>query len=511
MNYSKLSLVNKYKFLADLKIDSEPMLKLANSLKRIELGSKEALFTPLGKEHKPLDILNDWNVIFNKNSSIINKELMEIETSERGKYGPRSISLPWLERKMSVYNYFEGSDLTDLTINCEPQFSKDKSKLRPVSYEKALSFIRKSTSSGLPFITSKGLALDMSRKDIVRYLDRLDPALMGTRTQEMGKTRTFWIVALADILFEMRFYQPLLEYQKKQSWRAALRGPEMVDQVISDMLLNNSDRDVTYISSDFVQFDATAKENSHKLAFKYFKSLYQSSYHDDIDKIQNRFSRMGLVTPDGIREGSHGIPSGSVFTNEVGSTVQMLIARQSKVVFLENLQCQGDDGVYMVNRGNVDTLKSTFTTNGLVLSGSDKFKVSSTSINYLRKYYSYDYDINGKIGGIYSVYRALNRLVHPERWINFEDFKILGKDYYSIRAISILENCKHHPLFEELVKFILSLDKYKLEYSEIGIKQYVQMLKDASGTSEIIKNQYGDEITGINNFETVKLIKRLVR
>lgn len=511
MKQSKSSLVNKYKFLADLNIDSEQMIKLANSLKRIELGSKEALFTPMGKEHKPSDILNDWNVIFNRNSGVINEGLMEIELSERGKYGPRSIALPWLERKLSVYNYFEGSDLTDLTLNCEPQYSRDKHKLRPVSLEKALSLIRKSTSSGLPFITSKGLVLEETVRNLERYLERLDPALVGTRTQELGKTRTFWIVALADILFEMRYYKPLLEYQKRQSWRSALTGPDMVDQAISDMMLNNTDRDVVFVSSDFVQFDATAKENFHKMVFKYFKNLYQSTAHPALDRIQYKFSNMGLVTPDGIKEGKHGIPSGSVFTNEVGSTGQMLIARQSEVVFLENMQCQGDDGVYMVKRDNVDTLTSTFTKNGLVLSGKDKFKVKSNEVNYLRKYFSLDYDVNGKIGGIYSVYRALNRLVHPERWINFEDFKILGKDYYSIRAISILENCKHHPLFEEFVKYIVSLDKYNLNYSEIGLKQYIQMLNESKGTSEIIVNQYGDELAGINNFETVKLIKRLVR
>lgn len=508
---SKSSLVNKYSFLSDLNIDSAAMLKLANSLKRIELGSTEALLTPIGKEHKPTEVLSSWDVIFKRNSSLINKPLMEIELSEREKYGPRSIALPWLERKLSVYNYFEGSDLTDLTLNCEPQYSKTKHTLRPVSYEKALSFLKPSTSSGLPFILSKGLVKDITYKDILSFLKRQDNALMGTRTQELGKTRTFWIVALADILSEMRYYQPLLEFQRKQSWRAALTGPDMVDQAVSNMMLNNNERDVVFFSSDFVQFDATAKENSHKCAFKYFKNLYQKSEHANLDIIQKRFSTMGLVTPDGILKGSHGIPSGSVFTNEVGSTIQMLIARQSKAVFLENMQCQGDDGVYLVKRSNVDILKNTFTNNGLVLSGGKKLSIEESYCMYLRKLYSYDYDVNGKIGGIYSVYRALNRIIHPERWINFEDYKILGKDYYSIRTISILENCKHHPLFEELVKFVLSLDKYKLQYSEIGIKQYVQMLNDASGTSDTIKNQYGEELSGISKFETVKLIRRLMR
>lgn len=509
---SKSTLVSKYSFIANLNIDSAASVKLASSLKRIELGSNDALLTPLGMSNKPSDLLAEWDLIFKANSASINKELMEIEESERGKFGPRSIALPWKERKQSVLHYFEGSDDTDPMLNCDLQNSKDKHTLRPVSLEKALRFIKKSTSSGLPFITSKGLVLEDTVNNLSKYLERLDPALMGTRTQELGKTRTFWIVSLANILNEIRYYLPILEFQKKQWWRSALAGPDMVDQAITNMMLDEdqNNRGIVYVSSDFQRFDTTAKLKAHKAAFKYFKNLYQPKEHSKLDDIQNRFSTMGLVTPDGILEGNHGIPSGSIFTNEVGSTYQMEVARQSKVVFTEDIQCQGDDGVYRVKKDNVDILTSSFSRNGLILSDRDKTKISSDSIQYLRKYYSYDYENNGKIGGIYSTYRALNRIIHPERWINFEDFKILGKDYYSIRTISILENCKHHPLFKELVTYIYKIDKYKLEFSETGVKQYVQMLKDASGTSELIRNQYGDEISGIRNFETVKLINELM-
>jgi hypothetical protein len=46
------------------------------------------------------------------------------------------------------------------------------------------------------------------------------------------------------------------------------------------------------------------------------------------DYIAWRFGNIGLITPDGVKDGPHGVPSGSTFTLEVNSIAQILIAKE---------------------------------------------------------------------------------------------------------------------------------------------------------------------------------------
>lgn len=61
--------------------------------------------------------------------------------------------------------------------------------------------------------------------------------------------------------------------------------------------------------------------------------------------------------------------------------------------------------------------------------------------------------------GVYSTYRAIGRLMGQER---FYDPKVWNSKMVTLRAWSILENCNNHPLFEELVEFVIKGDKYRL-------------------------------------------------
>jgi len=499
-----------YEFLADLNVDYLVRQKLSLILNNVVSGSEQVLLTPLGKSYAPDLILREFDAIFNKpsNRKLINAELLKSELQNRDKFGPRSVMLPWILRRDSVLEYFE-AEVKGPDLITTPPISKDLFKLRPISLEVASRFLKNSTSSGFPFITRKGEVKEWYNVNYSKDLLTEWPAVIYTRTQEGNKTRNIWGVCMSLILAETRFYRPLLDYQKKQSWRSALIGPDEVDSKVTELVNSAMLRNVSLLSIDFSRYDATVKSRLQRYAFDYIKALFQKSYHEEIDYLYHRFNTMPLITPEGIMKGSHGVPSGSTFTNEVDSIVQYLISVNSKYIFKENIQIQGDDGVCAIPKDNIERVFKSYTDHGLIVN-EDKSKVSQNSCTYLQKYYCSDYrGSDGIIGGIYPVYRALIRLVYQERWTNFEDFGILGKDYYSIRAITILENCKHHPLFTELVKFVISLDKYNLKYSQDGLNKYVSMLIETTGSEGILINQYGDNVRGISSFETVKLIKSL--
>ena len=109
--------------------------------------------------------------------------------------------------------------------------------------------------------------------------------------------------------------------------------------------------------------------------------------------------------------------------------------------------------------------------------------------------------------GVYPIYRALNRLVHLERFTDFSKDDLAGRDYFGIRAISILENCKNHPLFRDFVLFIAKRNKYSLLPSAKGLRKYEKFVYESSGADDIIYHQYGQNTKGFNEFETVKILR----
>lgn len=497
----------RFAYLNDINVDINVKNKLSQLLFRTENGSKDVLLTPMAKEHSPETLLSEFNDVFDTNRSKMNDVLINLEESNRLKIGPRSIAIPWVQRSKSLRDSFEIAKRDTGNVDVKPL--DVKARLRPLTTKNALALLKNSTNSGLPYYTKKGIVKERVLDKFETLLNRKDPCVLFTRTQEQEKTRNVWGFPIADTLNEMRYYSPLLLFQKELPYRSALNNPDEVSRRLTLLINLAVKTKYSILSIDFSSYDSTVNPSLQRLAFNYIKGLFQSQFHSDIDYIAERFRTIGILTPYGILKGEHGVPSGSTFTNEVDSIVQAIIAISSGLVTEDRFQVQGDDGVYLVPFDKVEELKEKFLSNGLIVNG-DKSYVSSNYAIYLQNLYHFDYkDKSGVIGGIYPVYRALNRLMYQERWSTFEDYGIIGRDYYSIRSICILENCKYHPLFKELVKFILSKDKYSLVVSDKGLTKYVQMISETKGAGEILNHQYGDNVSGIKSFETFKLIKEL--
>lgn len=477
--------------------------KLVQNLRGTVDGSDKVVVTPLGKNNDPETLLSGWDKVFQDNNSRMNSALLEIEESNRGKYGPRSIQKPWKERKDSLSAYFRDHKAPPVSSNVSLG-----NKLRPLSVEKATQLLKNSTNSGLPWYTRKSDIKDELIKDFKYYLDRKDPCVLFTRTQEQGKTRNVWGYPSADTMNEMRYYAPLLNFQKQQSWRAALNSPDSVDRGITNLVNDALLSGMKLVSIDFSAYDASVGEELQRAAFEYVTSLFQPDCAEDLEYIAHRFNTIGIITPDGIWDGPHGVPSGSTFTNEVDSLAQFSVITNLGTVNENTMQIQGDDGAYAVWADSIESTFKGFEHHGLVVN-EEKSLVSDDHVVYLQKLYHSDYRLeNGLIGGIYSTYRALSRLVYQERWSNFVDEGISGEDYYSLRAISILENCKYHPLFEELVKYVVEIDDKNLQFTENGLRSYIRM-QQKDGSVGNITNQYGDK-GNIKSFASYKLISKIV-
>lgn len=493
-------------------VSAAALTRLSLFLNRLVDGNMDApgLVSATAERRGSDRIFRDFEVIFESAKPVLNDNLLEIELNQKSKYGPRSIAQPWVDIKERTLATFDESTILQLPKALSVPADRQH-RLRPFSLQKVINLIKNQTNSGLKDMVPKGDIKDkyLNESFLLEEVSEQLPAVPFIRTQEMLKTRVVWGFPIAQVIYEGTLFYPLLEYSKNIKWLKALVSPEAVDEFVVNQVTNCNKSGGTLLSIDFSNYDTSVKKELQGLAFHYFRSLFQRSEDSKFDLIEDRFSRISLVTPDGIVEGNHGIPSGSAFTNIVGSTVQATIALDSGSINEDEFQVLGDDGVYCLKDENsADELIGKFEACGLNVN-VDKSHRSGEYCVYLQKLYDVYYIERGVSGGIYPVWRALNRIVHPERFINFGQFDLNGKDYFSIRTISILENCKYHPMFEDLVKFVMSLDKYNLQFSAESLTKFVEMTEKREGSAGVLRNQYGDNLKGIRNFESYKLIKRI--
>jgi len=492
--------------LSQMGLKQDALTKVSLLLGRIVSGNDNVLIAPFAEKAGPENILKGWDKIFQANLSKINDVLLGIEENNRSKYGPRSIAVPWSERKDSVFDSFKDeANISKIAYQPIPF-----NRLLPLSEENAKKYIKRSTSAGLPYMVKKGKVLD---SNVQLNQTNVWPAVLFTRTQENKKTRTVWGINLDDVLEEMRFYRPILTYQKVLPWRAALRKADDIDEAITKLILYATKRNLYLLSIDFSNYDNSVKVSGHEWVFNvYFRSLFQKQYSSILSALQYRFTTVPLLTPYEILKGNHGIPSGSAFTNEVGSVWQHFVAQDYSTEEIQFDQQQGDDGAYAVS--DPESFKDHFRKYGVDVN-DDKSYISQDYVVYLQNLYHRDYVIKDELNqdiirGIYSTYRALLRIVYLERFtdISKED-NLSGKDYFAIRTLSILETCKHHPLFEDLCIYVRSLDKYSLDVSDQGISAYVKYREKQEGKDiKFTEYKRGDSI-GIKEFESYKIVKRL--
>jgi hypothetical protein len=497
----------KYPFLYKLKITDQVAGVIGRLLDTIVTGTTSVFSTPyVEDEGGHQNVVSLVDKIFENKQGVINSVLKDIELKQRDKIGPRSIAVPWKDRRDSVYDYFGESTPVVLDI-IMPQ-SASMGSLQPISKMSSIELLKNSTNSGLPYFTRKSNVKDKLLEEWDDLMDRNDPCVLFTRTQEGKKTRGVWGYPAINSANEMRFYSPLLAYQRKQSWRSVLNSPDDVAVNITNILVKSKISNKTMVSVDFTAYDASVRTHLQYYSFEYIKKLFMKNYYSDIDNIKYTFGNISLVTPDGIISGQHGVPSGSTFTNEIDSIAQYLVAMNSGFVKDSNIQVQGDDGVYSINDDDVDSFIKYFNSCGLQLNDT-KSVISKDYCVYLQNLYHVDYINNESIiPGIYPIYRALNRILYQERYVNFKSVGLSGADYYTIRTISILENCKNHPLFEDFVKVIVDLDKNSLLVNQDTINKYSKIKGEEASFGNIM-NQYGDNLNEFSKFKTVEVINRL--
>nr|QQM99862.1 RNA-dependent RNA polymerase [Picobirnavirus sp.] len=442
------------------------------------------------------------------------------------------------------------------------------------SQQATVDSMKKSTSSGNPFFTKRRNVVGDTvpckiipeGKDWKMTLPKSvwkTCAVLGWRGQEGGpdrtdtKQRVVWMFPFAANVSELQVYQPLIEAAQQHNLVPAWVSMEAVDQAITQLFDTKGDDDLI-VCTDFSKFDQHFNPACQKGARQILEALFDDSIKDwlvdtkgdddlivctDFSKFDQHFNPacqkgarqiLEALFDDSIKDwlvdtfplkyaiplaydygkiryGVHGMASGSGGTNAdetlLHRALQYEAAEHHGVKLNPHSMCLGDDGILSYPGITADEVVKVYSRHGLEMN-PDKQYTSKDDCTYLRRWHHKDYRSNGVCVGVYSTFRALGRLMEQERYYNPEEW---GPKMVALRQLSIIENCKHHPLREKFADFCMRGDKYRLGLDIPGFLANID--SEASKAIENIPDFLGytksmqSNQAGISSWWIVKYLK----
>jgi len=468
------------------------------------------IHTPLF-EGSDIDEEADHLLSMLEQSDSVFSELFEVEVASRAKIGPISVRLPFADRQSGVESYYTSRIDVNERVISEYDVSSVigglSSRLRPMNYEHASRLLPRNTNSGLPLFSKRGEVLEQSL--VMAKSWEPFPAMLGWRGQadgnpEFGKQRVVWMFPLSWNIIESRYSVPLFDMLVSQNYFGAWISMDSVDDHIT-RFFDSTDDDSFIVSTDYSRFDQTLVSQISWFE-DVLKRAFQSSYHHEIEALLTNLQTIPLVcTKDIMYTGTHGMPSGSAFTN-IGDSIVNLYAQTSSPVVVRNMvQVQGDDGVAVVT--DPDNHISHLMSCGFDMN-HDKQLVSRNEVSYLQRHHYRDYKVDGISRGIYPIMRAYNSLRRQERF-----HREWNKDLEALRTLSILENTKWHPFFQQFVNYVVKFgDTYLHEFVKsmaLSNSMYERVIDQARSIPGFQPSYNSDSITGLRTFASFEAVKEI--
>lgn len=514
-------------------------------LKHVEDGQPDDYRPPFWNKMDRQTVLKLWqNRLHDMEIEAKFPDLYAFEMDMKSKVGPMSIQLPLHDRIDDVEAYYtliekQSVPISNEAIEATVDFFSKAGGIRLRSKSKVLQNMRLSTNSGSPYFTKRRNVAGRVSHDLLIYgfpTREWSPftdkeyelcAVLGWRGQEGGisdddvKQRVVWMMPFLLNIYELCFYQPAITAMQKNNLIPAYVSMDAVDQEVTALFDSKPSSDVV-ICTDFTKFDqhfnfdmqSAAKQIIGQLSDK---SANMAEWLDNVFPI--KFDIPLLCSEDVMYTGPHGMGSGSGGTNfdecMAHKALQFEAALDAKTNLNPHSMAYGDDGILTYPGINVDDVIRTYERHGQEMNATKQY-VSKHDCVVLRRWHGMDYRVNGTMVGVYSTFRALGRLLAQERYY---DPDLWSKEMVTLRALSILENCKWSPYFHEFIDFVITGDKYKLG---LGIPDFFTNLEHMAHEAEAeftdflgyTKNlQYSNEdvksdpASGINDWEVVKYLK----
>lgn len=491
---------------------------LKRYLDLLKFGQPEVYRTPFWNKKPMPAIVKEWMKVVQSSKDIsIMPGLLELELEQAKKVGPFSVVPPSAKRMDSLMEYWKpvegeepiNDEAIEQVINLFPH------KLCPYTRNQVLSEMRLNTSAGLPYYMKRKQALKIygrtNWKDAYPYM-----AIWGTRVQPGGpsvkdeKVRNVFMMPFSLNVREGRHYYPLIKAMQKYDLPWPVQTLRWTEQRITS-LFDSKDKSEFVINTDFRSFDQTFRYPMQLGAYKILKAVFPDAEAHNLDDVfWIKYNIPLLVSYNQAIFGNHGMGSGSTGTNPDENLSHKALQYEAAIEAGQELNPNslvlGDDGILTYPGITADAVIKSYTRHGLVMN-PDKQYVATDSAKYLQRYYHVSYrDTHGIMLGVYPTFRALGRLMAQER---FQNPKYWGPEAVTLRALSILENCSNHPLFEDFVNFVAKGDKYDLGRKIPGFFDHlVTRWKDYQAQHQLDSYTQRNESTSILDWKVTRLLLR---
>nr|AIY31286.1 putative RNA-dependent RNA polymerase [Dromedary picobirnavirus] len=518
---------------------------LRSFLDNVEKGQPEIYHTPWIKvpedwpvERKNRSIMKQFQKIMSEWMPHLDKistrwpSLYEFEKDLAAKNGPMSVMKPLEERLDDIEAYYKGillpaEKLSDDAIAATIEKFKQAKGLMVRSQQRTLDLMKKSTNSGSPYFTRKRNVMAKTVPCTVsgsyQFLNgdhRFGScAILGWRGQEGGpepsdnKQRVVWMFPFAVNICELSMYQPLMECFQSFNLVPAWVSMESVDRSITRLFDTKSPDDLV-VCTDFTKFDQHFNPALQEAAQSILRQLCRDTADNNrwLEEVFPIKYEIPLAYSFGkIRTGKHGMGSGSGGTNAdetlAHTALQIEAAQRAKQTLNPNSMCLGDDGVLTYPGITSEDVVRSYTSHGLEMNPVKQYESKHDCV-YLRRWHHQNYRVDGVCVGVYSTARALGRLCMQERFYDADEW---SAKMVALRELSIIENCKYHPLKEEFAEFCMKRDKFRLGIDIPGFldnidkeaEKAIEHMPDFLGyTKSMVKDQ-----TGLSNWWIVNYLK----
>jgi hypothetical protein len=504
-------------------LDPGAQASVANWNRRTSDRVTEILRSSVYFNSAVMDVAEAWE---NRRQKIAQHPIVDqFERSESERYGPLSLQSDWDERKSDAESQIPSRQMS---VN-EAAYAAaldDVRRLLPtgsleaISAEEARLRSPRDTNLGLPEFRRNdgddGSYLQRA-KDFVKGKGFIYPDVAGWRGQAGGyfpepwsRDRLLYMGDHAETYAGGRYMHPVVDALKLRGEFAAWLDLDRVSDAVLALLKRARRSRVKVYSTDFSSFDASCPE---RLILDIFDAIrgWIRKVDSDFDAVVEHFVRGFLLTPGGLLgPRSGGIPSGSVFTNLIGTLINYLCARY--IVHRLGLSTSfgtylGDDAVNVYEpEPALDEIEDVGTELNLDLNAEKQY-VAEGSAHYLQNVYVLDGNQIYRGGGIRPTHRILNGILHYERRRSGGDWPPMMAN---IRTISQLENGKYNEAFRSLVSFTAEGDTRLFGFKAtraVRLAGGVKKVDSVLGTTAFRYTQRSS--SGLSDFATVKVLESI--
>lgn len=503
---------------------------------RVRAGNPDEYRTTFFSSESVQEVLSSWAPTVESLTSSW-PSLLQFENDMRDKVGPLSIQKPLKDRMDDIDSYYDSILKESVPISADALASVVKEwmparGIRLRSQTNTMRHMKLSTNSGNPYFTKRRSVVDKTipctvvhtaQGRTIQYLVHdtyLSTAILGWRGQEGGPTdedvkqRVVWMFPFAINIQELQFYQPAIELAQKFNLVPAWVSMEAVDDRITRLFDTKGANDLI-VCSDFSKFDQHFNRDMQAGAAFIISKLMTPGVDSNL-WLNNIFPikydiplALGI---DDVRTGKHGMASGSGGTNFdetlAHRALQYECAQSVNQELNPNSMCLGDDGILSFPGITEKVVMSSYSAHGQDMNLEKQYGSTQDCV-YLRRWHHTNYRIDGVCVGVYSTYRALGRLLEQERYY---DPEVWSKEMVALRQLSIIENCKYHPLKEQFVDFCMKGDKYRLGLDIPGFlddidaisSKAIDLMPDFLGYTKSLQK---DADHGINSWWIVNYLK----